>query len=181
MGSSMTQVSEGLAVRAVLDRIQLLRTAPKPHPVQLEQTIDDVRRWQDDLAAVGPLHFVELAALLRDRPRPPRSVIEEDAAQAKELAGRQRDHAPVWARALLDSLIAGQRLLAHLQASMANDFAALAAGYPACASIWQPRSPSPWAAPKDPPIDNWTVPKSWPGGCRRRKSRIIAAYSRRGK
>ncbi|WP_161632093.1 HNH endonuclease signature motif containing protein [Nakamurella lactea] len=94
------------------------------------QSIDDVRQWRDDLATVGELRFVELAALLRDRPQPSKAAIDADTEAAKERTGSPADRAPVWARALLDSLIAGQRLISHLQASMAADFAALAAGYP---------------------------------------------------
>jgi hypothetical protein len=124
--------AEGRRLRAALDRIgeEMRATATRPAAHVPAQTIDDVQRWRDDLADVGELQFVELAGLLRDRPRPPKQAIEADVDAAKTHPGGATNRVPVWARALLDSLVARQRLIAHLQAAMAADFAALAAGYP---------------------------------------------------
>lgn len=125
-------VTVGTRLRAVLDQMAAeLRDPPAPRePVLLPQSIDDVRRWREDLAGLGELQFVELARLLRDRPQPPKAAIDADTVAAKEQSTGRAARAPEWARALLDSLISRQRLISHLQASMAADFAALAGGYP---------------------------------------------------
>ncbi|MDQ6658839.1 MAG: HNH endonuclease [Actinomycetota bacterium] len=96
-----------------------------------------IERWRAGMLDLPPLHFIELAAMLRDRPRP----VETMAVAGSNPSGsspnssnssdsNQSGPTPVWARALLDSLVANQRLIAHFQARFAADLAELAGSYP---------------------------------------------------
>jgi len=86
-----------------------------------------IEQWRAAMLDLPPLYFVELAQMLRDRPRPAMPIAEP--SEAADDDGRS-GVPPVWARALLDSLVANQRLIAHCQARFAADLAELAGCYP---------------------------------------------------
>lgn len=86
------------------------------------KSLGQLQRWRTELAGVPELGFTRRAALLQDRPRPPQ--------QPGTDAGPGSDRVPAWAHALLESVVAAERLVIHFQARAAADLAELAGNYP---------------------------------------------------
>lgn len=84
--------------------------------------------WRSMVADTAELDFTELAQLLRDRPRPTQRALDAAADEAGQPNGPHR--VPAWASALLESVVATERLVGHFQARAAADLAELAGSYP---------------------------------------------------
>lgn len=97
------------------------------------ETIEQIRFWRERLNSLleeRECDFGKLSMLLDTRPAPSKAEVDADAREAAERHGNPADRAPEMARALVDSLIARQRLIAHEQAKMSDDLARLSANYP---------------------------------------------------
>jgi len=122
----------GARSRQRVEAVRRLCTSPV-EPARTACPPVDIEGWRAALQDMPPLYFVELAEHLRDRPRPAEaSGASADSASADTSSARGDDSGPtpVWARALLDSLTATQRLIAHFQARFAADLAELSGSYP---------------------------------------------------
>lgn len=84
--------------------------------------------WRSMLGGTPELGFTELAQLLCDRPRPARRVLDAAADAAQRSTGA--DRVPAFSHALLESVVAAERVVAHFQARAAADLAELADSYP---------------------------------------------------
>jgi len=84
--------------------------------------------WRSMLGGTPELGFTELAQLLCDRPRPARRVLDAAADAGRRSTGV--DRVPAFSHALLESVVAAERLVAHFQARAAADLAELAGSYP---------------------------------------------------
>ncbi len=126
-GSASTIRTVALRRISAVRNLELAATGPSPDtgpyasPAQLDQ-------WRSELAGLPELGFTRRAALLQDRPRPPKQQLDAAADAARGASGP--DRVPVWAHALLESVVAAERLVAHFQARAAADLAELAGSYP---------------------------------------------------
>jgi len=121
----------GARSRQRIEAVRQLSTSPV-EPARAAGQPADIEGWRAALRDMPPLYFVELAEHLRDRARPSvASAASADTASDTASAGADgTGPTPVWARALLDSLMATQRLIAHFQARFAADLAELSGSYP---------------------------------------------------
>jgi len=99
----------------------------------MSESLGQLPRWRTELAGVSELGFTERAALLQDRPRPPQQQPDTDA-------GSGCHPVPVWAHALLESVLAAERLVTHFQARAAADLPSWLAATQDCGNTWPPRS-----------------------------------------
>jgi hypothetical protein len=118
--------------RQRIEAVRQLRTSPV-EPESAAVPPGDIEGWRAALQDMPPLYFVELAAHLRDRPRPAKASgasAHSASVDSTSLDAEASAPTPAWARVLLDSLMATQRLIAHFQARFAADLAELSGSYP---------------------------------------------------